>query len=373
MPAVTRFPVEAAHVLMFARALGDPNPLFVDAGRARAAGHANAIAPPTFGIAADHFDSDYERRPREGEIWFGSGAEPISVTGGSQQPSAGGSGFHAEEQFIYHRPIVVGDVLFGHKRAGKNWQKLGRRGGGLRFSEDIIEYRDAADVPVLTAVWVNVVTEHVVAGEASERVAGGVVNASAGAEESDVAQASAVSAERIISTQPPASSERAAASASAAAAAIDWTPCVGVTEVEFAGAKLAVGEARGQLLIEDLKRTQIVMYAGASGDFHPMHTDASYARAMGMPGVFAHGMLTMGIAGRALTDLAGAANLADYRARFQGQVWPGDTLRARTRVEAICEREGRRAARLGIVVFNQRDESVLTGHAHAWLEPEAKG
>jgi acyl dehydratase len=347
---------------MFARAVGDPNPLFVDAERARAAGHPDVIAPPTFGIAADHFDPDYERRPRAGETWFGSGAEPISVTGGSQQPSGGGSGFHAEEQFVYHRPIVVGDLLFGHKRPGRSWQKLGRRGGRLRFSEDILEYRDAADVPVLTAVWVNVATEHVVTGEASEPVTAVVADAPTGETGKDGVQAAA-------STQAVAASTQAvAASAQAVAASTDWMPRPDLTEVELSGVKLAVGEAREQLLVEDLKRTQIVMYAGASGDFHPMHTDASYARAMGMPGVFAHGMLTMGIAARALTDLAGAANLADYRSRFQGQVWPGDTLRARTRVVAVCERAGRRAARLEIVAFNQRGESVLAGHAHAWLE-----
>jgi acyl dehydratase len=153
--------------------------------------------------------------------------------------------------------------------------------------------------------------------------------------------------------------------------ATDWTLLAGVKDVELAGAKLAVGEVREQQLVEDLKRTQIVMYAGASGDFHPMHTDATYAAAMGMPGVFAHGMLTMGIAGRALTDLAGAGMLADYRARFQGQVWPGDTLTARSELVSVCERAGRRCARLEIAVHNQRDETVLSGRAHAWAASQA--
>jgi len=319
---------------MFARAVGDPNPLFVDAERARAAGQPGVLAPPTFGIAADHFDPDYERRPRVGETWFGSGSEPVSATGGSQQPSGGGSGFHAEEQFVYHRPIVVGDVLFGRKRVGKAWEKRGRRGGALRFSEDIVEYRDAADAPVLTAVWVNVLTERVVRGGGFE-AAGAVTSSAPGSEvEAD-----------------------------------DWTPRPDSSEVELAGATLAVGDVREQLLVEDLKRTQIVMYAGASGDFHPMHSDASYAQAMGMPGVFAHGMLTMGMAGRVLTDLAGPENLADYRAQFRGQVWPGDTLRARTRVVAVCARGDRRAAHLELTILNQRDETVLTGRAHVWFAP----
>ena len=60
--ATQRFPVEAAHVMMFARAVGDPNPVYVDPEQAGGP----CLAPPTFGIAADHFDPDYERRPRPG-------------------------------------------------------------------------------------------------------------------------------------------------------------------------------------------------------------------------------------------------------------------------------------------------------------------
>ena len=100
-----------------------------------------------------------------------------------------------------------------------------------------------------------------------------------------------------------------------------------LTEVELSGVKLAVGEAREQLLVEDLKRTQIVMYAGASGDFHPMHTDASYARAMGMPGVFAHGMLTMGIAARPLLQLA--QDLAPKRDHPRDGLRAGEVYHAR--------------------------------------------
>jgi acyl dehydratase len=342
MSSVIRFPVEASHVLMFARAVGDPNALFVDPERARALGYSDVLAPPTFSIAADHFDPDYERRPSDGEVWFGSGAEAISRTGGSQQSSGAGSGFHAEECFVYHRPIVVGDVLHGSRSEGRHWQKSGRRGGGLRFSEEILEYRDAAGMLVLTSVWVNVTTERVVGGDSPTPVS-------------------------TATSSPPAPGD----SEPSADDATDWTLLAGVKDVELAGAKLAVGEVREQQLVEDLKRTQIVMYAGASGDFHPMHTDATYAAAMGMPGVFAHGMLTMGIAGRALTDLAGAGMLADYRARFQGQVWPGDTLTARSELVSVCERAGRRCARLDIAVRNQRDETVLSGRAHAWAASQA--
>ena len=80
------------------------------------------------------------------------------------------------------------------------------------------------------------------------------------------------------------------------------------------------------MLTEDLTRTQIVQYAGASGDYNPLHTDDVYAKQVaGYPGVFAHGMLTMALTARALTDWVGDDALASYGVRFKSQVWPGDS------------------------------------------------
>src|SRR5687768_15307331 len=88
-----------------------------------------------------------------------------------------------------------------------------------------------------------------------------------------------------------------------------------------------VGDHREHVVVEDLKRTQIVQYAGASGDFNPLHTDQEFAvKVAGYPGVFAHGMLTMGMTGRVLTEWLGRENLLRFGVRFKAQVWPGDTL-----------------------------------------------
>ena len=87
------------------------------------------------------------------------------------------------------------------------------------------------------------------------------------------------------------------------------------------------GDSRRQVVAENLTRTQIVQYAGASGDYNPLHTDEPFARDVaGYPGVFAHGMLTMGMTARVLTDWAGDSRLLTYGVRFTAQVWPGDTL-----------------------------------------------
>jgi acyl dehydratase len=98
----------------------------------------------------------------------------------------------------------------------------------------------------------------------------------------------------------------------------------------------SVGDAFTSVLVEDLKRTQIVQYAGASGDFNALHTDEKYAREVGgFPGVFAHGMLTMALTGRLVTDTFGIQNLTRFGGRFKTQVWPGDTLTATLTVRSV--------------------------------------
>jgi acyl dehydratase len=76
-----------------------------------------------------------------------------------------------------------------------------------------------------------------------------------------------------------------------------------------------------------LTRTDLVMYAGASGDFNPMHHDEVQAQAAGQPSVFGHGMFSMGFLGTAITDYVGVGNVRRYRARFAKQTWPDEELR----------------------------------------------
>src|SRR5689334_21619702 len=90
-------------------------------------------------------------------------------------------------------------------------------------------------------------------------------------------------------------------------------------------------------LTHELTRTDMVMYAGASGDFNPMHSDEVSAQAAGLPSVFGHGMLSMGILGRAITDYVGIGNLKNYNVRFTKQTWPGEKLT--TKVVVAGKRE----------------------------------
>jgi acyl dehydratase len=135
--------------------------------------------------------------------------------------------------------------------------------------------------------------------------------------------------------------------------------------------KIAVGDRRELVLVRDLTRTQIVQYAGASGDYNPLHTDEVFAREVaGYPRVFAHGMLTMGMTGRILTDWVGDGRLLRFGARFVKQVWPGDTLTATAEVTAIREEEGGApVAEFAVTTTNQDGVEVLTSSATARLEP----
>ena len=162
--AVERFPVEAGHILMFARSVGDPNPVYADEEYAKSAGLDGVIAPPTFVQASAQFDPDYVLRPKVGAPWFGSGKEPSGIRreGGGGGGGGGGTGLHAEQHYTYHRPLRAGDVLTATTRPGERWEKEGRRAGKLVFSETITEYRDENGELVVTARGVGVRTEKVV-------------------------------------------------------------------------------------------------------------------------------------------------------------------------------------------------------------------
>jgi acyl dehydratase len=130
------------------------------------------------------------------------------------------------------------------------------------------------------------------------------------------------------------------------------------------GSDIKAGDVFTQVVVENLTRTQIVQYAGASGDYNPLHSDEVYAtQAAGYRGVFAHGMLTMGLTGKAVTQFIGASGLAKFGVRFVEQVWPGDTLFATVTVTDVREDEGRRLAYLSIVTTNQEGVAVMTGTA----------
>ena len=154
--AIEKFPVEAGHIMMFARAVGDANKIYYDEAYAKTTEVGSIIAPPTFVQASAQFDPDYRLRPTIGEPWFGSGRES---TGVQQSRGGGGTGLHAEQHYEYHRHPRPGDILTATSRPGQTWERQGRRSGKLIFTETITEYRDQHGELVVTARGVGVRTE----------------------------------------------------------------------------------------------------------------------------------------------------------------------------------------------------------------------
>jgi len=172
--AVKKFPVEASHIMMFARSIGDDNQIYYDDDYAAQSEVGGVVAPPTFVQASAQFDPDYGLRPKiDGKGWMGSGANPTSVVppkpakeSSSKEGSSGGSGgrsggggLHAEQRYVYHRHPKVGDILTATSRRGESWEREGRRSGKLVFNESITEYRDQNGELVVTATSVGVTTE----------------------------------------------------------------------------------------------------------------------------------------------------------------------------------------------------------------------
>lgn len=105
---------------------------------------------------------------------------------------------------------------------------------------------------------------------------------------------------------------------------------------------------------------QIAAYAEASGDHNPIHLDADFARAVGLPGVIAHGLLQMGILGCVASDAAGGTGrLTRLYCRFAGMVEPGDTV--------VFTAEDAGPGKIALSAVNQRGEHVLTKASAEYL------
>ncbi|HZU71933.1 MAG TPA: MaoC/PaaZ C-terminal domain-containing protein [Acidimicrobiales bacterium] len=132
---------------------------------------------------------------------------------------------------------------------------------------------------------------------------------------------------------------------------------------------LSVGDQHEEVVVDDLSRTQIVQYAGASGDYNPLHSDEVFAtKVAGYPSVFAHGMLTMGMTGKMVTNWVGDGRIRRFGGRFTSQVWPGDTLTARATVEALRQEGSEWLVDLALITTNQDGKEVFSGSATAVVD-----
>jgi acyl dehydratase len=124
-----------------------------------------------------------------------------------------------------------------------------------------------------------------------------------------------------------------------------------------------VGDEIPPLVKASIRQIRLTRYAGASGDFNPIHQDDEFAKAAGMGGVFAHGMLSMGFVAQAVTDWAGAGTVRKIGVRFVALVRLKDTVTCRGRVLAKSADETGHTVDLEIWAENQKGEKVVTGKA----------
>lgn len=215
------------------------------------------------------------------------------------------SRLHVEQRFDLLRPLRLGDRLTVRRGLGRTWTKQGRTAGRLEFLEDRTELRDDTGALVAVVSWVDVRAEQTHTALTNRQVA-------------DRADAPATE------TAPP---------------------------------------PGAHLVVERITRTQFVQYVAAVGDYHPLHHDEDLARADGYPSVFAPGMLTMGLSGRAVTDRYGYDGISSFSGRFRAQVWPGDTLWAT--LQLVDEPDGDTtpgdATTIAVTTRNQTGTVVFDG------------
>ncbi len=123
----------------------------------------------------------------------------------------------------------------------------------------------------------------------------------------------------------------------------------------------------GPSISHELTRTDLVMYAGASGDFNPMHTDEVKAKDAGLPSVFGHGMFSAGLLATAITNFVGIGALKRYKVRFAKQTWPGETFITSVKVTGKRKEDGENLVDLECTLTNQDGEVKVAGEATAAL------
>jgi acyl dehydratase len=130
---------------------------------------------------------------------------------------------------------------------------------------------------------------------------------------------------------------------------------------------VTVGMTLPNLTATPVTHNQLVRYAGASGDFNPLHTDISFANSAGLDNVIAHGMFVMGLVGRMISDYVGPTALRRFGVKFKGMTRLGDTITCSGTIRAKLEANGETRIRCDVQATDQHGEVKLTGSFEAAL------
>ena len=131
---------------------------------------------------------------------------------------------------------------------------------------------------------------------------------------------------------------------------------------------LSVGDEISAVNKPAISRHTLALYCGGSGDHNPIHVDSDFAKAAGMPDVFAHGMLSMAYLGQALTGWVPQSALRSYGVRFASITWVGNELTCGGTVTEKFEEDGEKRARLEVKAADQDGDIKLIGEAVVALD-----
>lgn len=311
--------VEAGKVDEFARAITDRKPEYFDESAAQTNDLNGIPAPPTF-LRTWYFD---RYRPENIGINFGFdlGLDPRYT-------------IHGQQEYQFRRPVYVGDILTGITTLANIYQRDGNRGGKMTFVVFETEYLNRKGETIVSVENTRIETDS-------------AVNGSNGVDDDEFTKPVDESVERQHWDERR------------------MTPReVGTGPERLDPNSASVGDAGPELHTDPLNRQSFVQYAGASGDFNPIHYDEPFARHAGHQSVFAQGMLTAGIASRFVTDWIGIRPLTRFKTRFTSQVWPGDRLTVAGEILEVIRNSDKVNIELGFGVRND-DEEVLVGTANA--------
>ncbi|MFB6164610.1 MAG: MaoC family dehydratase N-terminal domain-containing protein [Haloarculaceae archaeon] len=313
--------VEAGKVEEFARVVGDDDPVHRDPAVAADRGFDAVPAPLTF-TRTSYFPR-YRPAGIDIDLGFDLGFREEYVV-------------HGEQAYDYERPLIVGDVLTGETTLTDVYQREGRRGGTMTFAVLETAFRDRDGDLVVT--------------ERSTRIetAGAIGDDDAATDGGSPADEDAAPAGR-------------ASSARATVTDADGTP-VSADEV-------AVGDAGPTLTVADVRREDFVRYAGASGDFNPIHYDEPYATAAGNESVFGQGMLTAGYAASMVSDWFGLDAVIRFQTRFEGQLFPGETVTVTGELTDVTARGDGAAVVADFAAVTDDGDRLLSGEVEADLPP----
>lgn len=334
--------VEAGKVEEFARAFRDEDPLYRSESTADDRGFDAVPAPLTFTRTAA-----FPRYRPEG----------VDDMPGFDLGFRKEYAVHGEQAYEYERPLVVGDVLSGVTTLADVFQRNGRRGGTLTFAIYETEFRDRSDDPVVTARSTLIETGGAIedggTDEDDEVGDGG---------EYDEAGDGAANSDRVDDGDHAGDDVQSPDSGAGPATVADGAP-------EPTAETVAVGDSGPALVVEDVQRPDFVKYAGASGDFTPIHYDEPYVRAAGHEQVFAQGMLTAGYVARVAVDWFGLGAISRFETQFRAQLFPGDDVLVTGTVTDVTETDAGATVVASLEATTRDGTVVVAGETEATVPP----